>query len=64
MRRKFDALGAIAGHGGLVLLVDAISQAPQYGWGATRTVAVLAAAAALLAAFLVVERRVEAPILP
>ena len=43
--RRFDALGAIAGTGGLVLLVDAISQAPQYGWGATRTVAVLAASA-------------------
>jgi MFS family permease len=38
-RRRFDALGALAGTGGLVLLVDAISQAPQYGWGATRTVA-------------------------
>ncbi len=37
-RRRFDALGAIAGTGGLVLLVDAISQAPQYGWGATRTI--------------------------
>ena len=45
-RRKFDALGALSGTAGLVLLVDAISQAPQYGWGATRTVAVLAAAAA------------------
>src|SRR5205814_7998133 len=28
-RRRFDALGAIAGTGGLVLLVDAVSQAPQ-----------------------------------
>ena len=52
-RRRFDALGAISGTGGLVLLVDAISQAPQYGWGATRTVALLAASAALLTAFLV-----------
>ena len=51
-RRRFDALGAIAGTGGLVLLVAAISQAPQYGWGATRTIAVLAASAVLLVAFL------------
>ena len=58
-RRRFDALGAISGTGGLVLLVDAISQAPQYGWGATRTIAVLAASAALLVAFLVIENRVE-----
>jgi MFS family permease len=46
VRRNFDAFGALAGTAGLVLLVDAISQAPHYGWGATRTVAVLAAAAA------------------
>ncbi len=64
VRRKFDAAGALTGTGGLVLLVDAISQAPQYGWGATRTVGVLAAAAVLLAAFLLIERRVTDPILP
>ncbi len=63
-RRKFDAAGALAGTGGLVLLVDAISQAPQYGWGAARTVGVLGAAAVLLAAFLLIERRVTDPILP
>jgi EmrB/QacA subfamily drug resistance transporter len=63
-RRKFDAAGALAGTGGLVLLVDAISQAPQYGWGASRTVGVLAAAAVLLAGFVVIERRVSDPILP
>ena len=63
-RRRFDALGAIAGTGGLVLLVDAISQAPQYGWGATRTIALLAASAALLAAFLVIENRATDPVLP
>jgi EmrB/QacA subfamily drug resistance transporter len=63
-RRRFDALGAIAGTGALVLLVYAISQAPQYGWGATRTIAVLAASAALLAAFLVIEARTKEPVLP
>jgi EmrB/QacA subfamily drug resistance transporter len=63
-RRRFDALGALTGTGGLVLLVDAISQAPQYGWGATRTIVVLATSLALLAAFLVIESRVESPLLP
>jgi EmrB/QacA subfamily drug resistance transporter len=63
-RRRFDAAGALAGTGGLVLLVDAIAQAPQYGWGATRTVAVLAAAALALAAFLVIEARAKDPMLP
>jgi EmrB/QacA subfamily drug resistance transporter len=63
-RRRFDALGAITGTGGLVLLVDALTQAPPYGWGATRTVALLAASVALLAAFVVIESRVESPVLP
>src|SRR6266496_209171 len=63
-RRRFDALGALAGTGGLVLLVDALTQAPQYGWGATRTVALLAASVALLAAFLLIESRVKSPVLP
>jgi MFS family permease len=63
-RPRFDALGALTGTGGLVLLVYAISQAPRYGWGGTRTVAVLAAAVALLVAFLVIESRTINPILP
>jgi EmrB/QacA subfamily drug resistance transporter len=63
-RRRFDAFGAITGTGGLVVLVDAISQAPQHGWGASRTVALLAAAVILLGAFLAIESRVQAPLLP
>jgi EmrB/QacA subfamily drug resistance transporter len=63
-RRRFDAFGALAATGGLVLLVDAISQAPQYGWGATRTIVTLAAAAALLVGFVVIESRVESPVVP
>jgi EmrB/QacA subfamily drug resistance transporter len=62
--RRFDAAGALAGTGGLVLLVDAIAQAHQYGWGATRTIAVLAASATALVAFLVIESRAKDPILP
>jgi Major Facilitator Superfamily len=48
----------------LVVLVYAISRAPQVGWAATQTVAMLATAGALLVVFLVVETRVEAPLLP
>ena len=62
--RRFDVFGAIAGTGGLVLLVDAISQAPQYGWGATRTIVLLATSAVALLAFLVIESRVKDPLLP
>jgi MFS family permease len=46
------------------VLVDAISQAPQYGWGATRTIALLATSAVLLAAFLTIESRAASPVLP
>jgi len=63
-RTRFDALGAIAGTSALVLLVDAISQAPQYGWGAARTVALLAASSTLLAGFLMIEVRAADPVLP
>jgi hypothetical protein len=37
---------------------------PQVGWTATQTVAMLAVGAALFALFLVVETKVEAPLLP
>jgi EmrB/QacA subfamily drug resistance transporter len=64
VRRRFDALGAIAGTGGLVLLVDAIGDAPQHGWGQTRTIVMLAGSAALLAAFVAIESRAQEPLLP
>ena len=63
-RRRYDPFGAVTITAGLVALVYAISQAPQVGWTATQTVAMLATAAALLISFLVVETRVEAPLLP
>jgi len=63
-KRRYDPFGAVTVTAGLVVLVYAISQAPVYGWGATRTVALLAASAALLASFLAIESRVEAPLLP
>jgi EmrB/QacA subfamily drug resistance transporter len=63
-RRRFDPFGAVTVTGGLSLLVYAISTAPQAGWGAARTVILLAVSAALLAAFLVIETRAEAPLMP
>jgi EmrB/QacA subfamily drug resistance transporter len=64
VRRRFDALGAVTVTGALLLLVYAISNAPQVGWSAARTVTLLAASAVLLIAFLVVETRVESPLMP
>jgi EmrB/QacA subfamily drug resistance transporter len=63
-RRRYDPLGAVTVTAALIALVYAISQAPNAGWTATRTLALLAASAVLLAAFLVVETRAEAPLLP
>jgi EmrB/QacA subfamily drug resistance transporter len=63
-RRRFDPLGAATVTGGLLLLVYTISNAPQVGWGSARSIGLLTASAALLIAFLVVEARVTAPLLP
>jgi len=63
-RRRYDPFGAFTVTSGLLLLVYALSQAPQHGWGSVRTISLLAAAAALVLAFIVIETRVEAPLLP
>ena len=63
-RRRYDPFGAVSITVALLVFVYAISQAPQAGWAAARTIAMLAAGAALLAAFFVIETKVEAPLLP
>jgi EmrB/QacA subfamily drug resistance transporter len=61
---RLDVLGAATAVAGLVLLVYGIEGANEHGWGSARTVLLLLAAAALLATFLTLERRVREPILP
>ncbi len=63
-RRRYDPFGAVSITAALLVFVYAISQAPQAGWAATQTVAMLSAGAALLAVFFVIETKVEAPLLP
>ena len=63
-RRRFDPLGAVTVTGGLLLLVYAISKAPQAGWGSARTVVLLTVSAALLLAFVLTEARTAAPLMP
>jgi EmrB/QacA subfamily drug resistance transporter len=63
-RRRYDPLGAVSVTSALVLVVYAISRAPAAGWTAASTLALLAASAALLAGFLVLEARSAAPLLP
>jgi EmrB/QacA subfamily drug resistance transporter len=62
--RRFDAAGAITVTSGLALLVYAISKAPDVGWGSARTILLLIASVAILAAFVVIERRSRAPLMP
>jgi Na+/melibiose symporter-like transporter len=49
---------------GLVTLVYAISQAPDVGWGAFRTIGLLVLSGVLLIAFVIWEARERAPLMP
>jgi EmrB/QacA subfamily drug resistance transporter len=61
---NFDALGAFLVTGGMLLLVYSLVKAPDVGWGAGRTIAGLAGAAVILAAFVVNELRARNPLVP
>ena len=62
--RHFDVAGAATITGGLMLLVYALTRATQDGWATASTVGLLAGSAALVAAFVVIELRSPAPLLP
>jgi MFS family permease len=59
-----DPAGTILVVAGLVGVVYGLSEAETRGWGAPTTIALLAAGVVLLAAFVLVERRVPHPLLP
>jgi EmrB/QacA subfamily drug resistance transporter len=61
---RLDLAGAVTAVAGLVLLVYSIEGTDEHGWGSARTLLLLTASAALLATFLLLERRVREPILP
>jgi EmrB/QacA subfamily drug resistance transporter len=62
--RHFDFAGAATVTSGLMLLVYALTRASTDGWGTPQTLGLLAASAALVAAFVVIELRSRAPLLP
>ncbi len=64
VKRRYDTFGGLSVTAGLLLLVYALSKAPQDGWASARTISLLAAAGTLVVAFLVIETRVEVPLLP
>jgi EmrB/QacA subfamily drug resistance transporter len=62
--RHFDALGAVLITSALSLLVFALTQANRVGWGSAQTIGILIASAALHVAFIAVEHRSQAPLVP
>jgi EmrB/QacA subfamily drug resistance transporter len=63
-RRTFDLPGAVTVTAGLALLVYALVDAVNVGWGSTATLTKIAGAALLLVAFLAIEMRQPAPLMP
>src|SRR6516164_10055500 len=61
---RFDLLGALTSTAGMTLLVYGFIQAASHGWSDRMALAAFAAAAVLLAVFLVNESRARQPITP
>jgi EmrB/QacA subfamily drug resistance transporter len=62
--RDFDIPGAVTVTAGLALLVYALVDAVNVGWGSAATLAKIAGATVLLVAFVLIEQRRRAPIMP
>src|SRR3989449_3449115 len=62
--RTFDFAGAASITGGLMVLVYAMTRATQHGWITAQTIGLLVASALLVVAFVVIELRSKAPLLP
>ncbi|SEG42294.1 drug resistance transporter, EmrB/QacA subfamily [Thermomonospora echinospora] len=62
--RGFDLAGAVTVTAGLTLLVYALVDSADAGWGSPRTLGLCAAAAVLIAVFVAVEARSAHPLVP
>src|SRR3954470_1989776 len=62
--RHFDVAGAVTVTSSLMLFVYALTSGSQHGWGSGTTVGLLGVSALLLAAFVTIERRAAAPLMP
>jgi EmrB/QacA subfamily drug resistance transporter len=60
---RIDRAGFVLSTAMIALLVDTIIEAPQHGWGSSRTLAGLGLTAVLLIVFVAAERRAEQPML-
>src|SRR4051812_8583452 len=62
--RSFDLAGAVSVTAGLALLIYAVVDAPNAGWGSTQTLVLGAIALALIGAFVAIEATTKRPLLP
>jgi EmrB/QacA subfamily drug resistance transporter len=62
--RAFDVAGAVTITAALSLLVYAVIDASEAGWGSTKTLGLIALALVLLAAFIAIELRSRKPLVP
>ena len=63
-RRVYDVAGAVTITAALVLLVYAVSEAPDTGWTDAQTIGLLLASVGLIALFIRIEQRSVAPLVP
>lgn len=63
-RRSFDVAGALTATLGVVALVLGVIRSEALGWGSAEVVALLVGGVALLAAFVLLETRAAAPLVP
>jgi EmrB/QacA subfamily drug resistance transporter len=63
-RRAFDLVGAVLATGSMLLLVYALTQAPDHAWKSHHSLVPFATSALLLVAFVVNERRSRSPLIP
>jgi EmrB/QacA subfamily drug resistance transporter len=60
----YDLAGALSITVGLMLLVYTLVKTSNVGWGSARTIVLLAASAALIVAFVLIESRARSPLMP
>jgi EmrB/QacA subfamily drug resistance transporter len=62
MTRHFDAAGAVTVTASLMMLVYALTQANNAGWGSAQTIGLLLGSAAIMAVFIAIELRSRSPL--
>jgi EmrB/QacA subfamily drug resistance transporter len=63
-RRSYDPAGALTITGALILLVYALVEGPDAGWGSLHTILLFGGAVGLAAIFALIESRHSAPLMP